>query len=130
MMVMKTPSKTEMPSQHLQRLRRQMQELVEDLRAWVELRLTLTQLEIEERIEARIRQLLLRLLVGVLAGLAVVFALVAAALGLGSWLGHPGWGFLVVALGLAAVAAVIHFARKRPAGRTASTNAASDKAAA
>ncbi|WP_243663701.1 hypothetical protein [Rhodothermus marinus] len=78
-----------MPSQHLQRLRRQMQELVEDLRAWVELRLTLTQLEIEERIEARIRQLLLRLLVGMLAGLAVVFALVAAALGLGSWLGHP-----------------------------------------
>lgn len=119
-----------MPSQHLQRLRRQMQELVEDLRAWVELRLTLTQLEIEERIEARIRQLLLRLLVGMLAGLAVVFALVAAALGLGSWLGHPGWGFLVVALGLAAVAAVFHFARKGLAARSGSTNAGSDKAAA
>ncbi|ACY48785.1 hypothetical protein Rmar_1902 [Rhodothermus marinus DSM 4252] len=129
-MVMNTPPKTEMPSQHLQRLRRQMQELVEDLRAWVELRLTLTQLEIEERIEARIRQLLLRLLVGMLAGLAVVFALVAAALGLGSWLGHPGWGFLVVALGLAVVAAVLHFARKGLAARSGSTNAASDKAVA
>ncbi|WP_244870209.1 phage holin family protein [Rhodothermus marinus] len=127
---MNTPPKTEMPSQHLQRLRRQMQELVEDLRAWVELRLTLTQLEIEERIEARIRQLLLRLLVGMLAGLAVVFALVAAALGLGSWLGHPGWGFLVVALGLAVVAAVLHFARKGLAARSGSTNAASDKAVA
>ncbi len=119
-----------MPSQHLQRLRRQMQELVEDLRAWVELRLTLTQLEIEERIEARIRQLLLRLLVGVLAGLAVVFALVAAALGLGSWLGHPGWGFLVVALGLSVVAAIVHFVRRTLATRPASTNAASDTAAA
>ncbi len=126
---MKTTPTTEKPSQHLQRLRRQMQELVNDLRAWVELRLALTQLEIEERIEARLRQLLLRLLVGVLVGLSVVFVLVAAALGLGSWLGHPGWGFLLVALGLAAVAAMVHFARKKSAPRPASTNAASNKAA-
>ncbi len=101
------------PSQHLQRLRQQMQELVEDLRTWVELRLMLTQLEIEERIEARIRQLLVRVVIGVLVGLAVVFGLVAVALGLGSWLGHSGWGFLVVALVLAGIAAVLYLGRRR-----------------
>lgn len=110
------------PSQHWQRLRGQVQELVEDLKTWVELRLALTQLEIEERIEAKIQQLLLRVLIGVLVGLAMVFALVAAALGLGSWLGHPGWGFLVVALVLAGFAAILHFAR-----RASSSSAPSDK---
>ncbi|WP_072714562.1 phage holin family protein [Rhodothermus profundi] len=104
---------TDTPSHHWQRLRQQTQELVEDLRAWVELRLTLTQMEIEERIETQIRRLLLRLLIGALAGLAAVFVLVAVALGLGAWLGHTGWGFLVVALGLMAVAAGLHFSRRR-----------------
>lgn len=104
---------TDTPSHHWQRLRQQTQELVEDLRAWVELRLTLAQMEIEERIETQIRRLLLRLLIGALAGLGAVFVLVAGALGLGDWLGHAGWGFLVVALGLIAVAAGLHFSRRR-----------------
>ena len=94
-------------SNHLGRLWAHLQSLVDDVREWVELRLTLVQLEIEERIEARLRQLMMRLLVVVIAGLGVVFGLVALALALGSWLGHPGWGFLLVALGLGFVAAVL-----------------------
>lgn len=97
-----------MPSSNrLSRLRTHLQSLAGDVREWVELRLTLVQLEIEERIEARLRWLMLRLLVGIVAGLGIVFGLIALALALGSWLGHPGWGFLLVALGLGLVAAVL-----------------------
>lgn len=119
-----TPKQTtDSTLQHVQRLRQQLGMLVEDLRAWVELRLKLTQLEIEERIEARMRQLLMRALVGVLAGLAVVFGLVAVALGLGSWLGHPAWGFLGVALFLVGLAAILHALRRRDRARTTLTPA-------
>lgn len=119
-----TPKQTtDSTLQHVQRLRQQLGMLVEDLRAWVELRLKLTQLEIEERIEARMRQLLMRALAGVLAGLAVVFGLVAVALGLGSWLGHPAWGFLGVALFSAGLAAILHALRRRDRAHTTLTPA-------
>jgi len=103
-----------MPSSNrLSRLRTHLQSLAGDVREWVELRLTLVQLEIEERIEARLRWLMLRLLVGIVAGLGIVFGLIALALALGSWLGHPGWGFLLVALGLGLVAAVLQAILRR-----------------
>lgn len=91
---------------NLGRITDQTRGLVDDLTAWVELRLELAQLEVEERIERKVNDLALKVIFGGLAGLAGLFALVTLALALGAWLGHPAWGYLIVT-GLLALAAVV-----------------------
>ena len=93
-------------SGNLGRITEQTRGLVDDLTAWVELRLELAQLEIEERVEKKANDLALKIILGVLAGLAGFFALVTGALALGAWLGHPAWGFLIVT-GLLVLTAVV-----------------------
>ncbi|RMF60857.1 MAG: hypothetical protein D6746_06280 [Bacteroidetes bacterium] len=95
------------------RIARHTRGLVEDVKEWIELRMQLVQAQIEERVEERINQAVLAALVAGVALLALVFALVAASLGLGAWLGHPAWGFLIVASVLLLLALVLHRLRPR-----------------
>ena len=82
-------------------------DLTESLKNWVELRIDLARVQIEDEINARLRSALEFILVGV----AVLFLLIALALGLGAWIGHPAWGFLAVGLGLVLGAGIIKLMR-------------------
>jgi hypothetical protein len=95
----------------VERLTKQSKGLFDDLSAWVELRLKLTQIEFEEKLDAKINQLAVGAVMGLLALFAVLFALVTLALGLGAWLGHPAWGFLIVTVLLVGVTLAVRAAR-------------------
>jgi len=71
--------------------------LVDDVRDWVDLKVKLVQVEIEDKIDAKLNQTILALVLALVMGLVLVFSLTALALGLGTWLGHDAWGFLAVA---------------------------------
>lgn len=99
------------PKGRVGRVSEQTKGLADDLRAWVELKVRLTQLEVEEKIEARLNRVVVGVLVGVTAGLAAFFALVTLSLGLGAWLNHPAWGFLITTGLLALLAIVLRLVR-------------------
>jgi hypothetical protein len=86
--------------------------LSEDLRVWVELRIELVRTEIMEQVEFRIAQVKQGAAAGLAATLGALFLLVTLALGLGWWLGHPFWGFLIVTLLLLGAALVLYVALK------------------
>jgi hypothetical protein len=86
--------------------------LSEDLRAWVELRVELVRAELLEKVEFTKGQVIQKAAAGLFAVLGALFLLVTLALGLGWWLGHPFWGFLIVTLLLFLVAAVAYAALK------------------
>jgi uncharacterized membrane protein YqjE len=92
------PTNRQLPSgqNKVQRIAEHTKGLFEELTSWVDLKLKLTQIEIENKIEDRVNQLVVGAIVAFFAVLALVFGLVALGLGLGAWLGHPGWGFLAV----------------------------------
>ncbi len=92
----------------LGRIAGQLAGLSEDLRQWVELRIELVRAEIMEQVDFKIAQARQGAVVGVLAALGVFFLLVTLALGLGWWLGHPFWGFLIVTLLLVLGAALAY----------------------
>lgn len=81
----------------LTRISLQTKGLVEDVKSWVDLKLTLTQMEVEDKIDARVNRVVVGAVVGALGLLGLSFALVAASLGLGALAGHDAWGFLIVA---------------------------------
>lgn len=86
--------------------------LFDDFTSWVELRLRLFQLDVQERIQKKVDEAVIKaapVVVGVLSGF---FALVTAALFIGWALGHPAWGFLVVTGVLLLITGVL-FARSR-----------------
>lgn len=74
--------------------------LVDDLTAWVDLKLKHTQLEVEEKVQRKIADVVVKVIPLVVFALCGLFLLVTIALGLGWWLGHPFWGFLIVTAGL------------------------------
>lgn len=97
-------------------------QLVEDVKSWVELKIKFTKLEILEQLEEKKDEFVESLeplkkdaIVGGIAGLffvvALVFLFTAGALFLGTWLGHPGWGFLVMTGVLLVVAALLFYVR-------------------
>ena len=92
--------------------------LVTDLKDWVEIRVQLFQLEIEERIEAAVGKVLSLLAVAVLLLFTLLFLLIASAEGLGSWLGHAAWGYLVVGILLGIVTLIVNLSRPRIKGKT------------
>lgn len=105
---------------NVERIMNHMRALVEDVIAWVELKIKLTQLEVEEKIEKKINEVALTVIVATLGALGGFFLLVTVALALGAWLGHPAWGFLIVTLLLFTLALLIRVARPqiiRGAGR-------------
>jgi hypothetical protein len=72
--------------------------LTEDVSALVELHLKKAQLEVEERIDRKVNAIVDNVLGLTLVVLAVLFLLTAISFGIGALLGHPGWGFLIMAL--------------------------------
>ena len=95
----------------IQRIGRQTKGLVEDVRSWVDLKMQLTQLEVEARVEEKINVAAIGAAVAAVGGLALVFLLVAASLGFGVWLGHPAWGFLLTGGVLLLMSVVLRLVR-------------------
>lgn len=86
--------------------------LVDDLKEWVDLKIQHTKLQIRDELNERKIELALVAGAGVFGLLGFLFGLIALALGLGAWLGHPAWGFLVVTVLLMLIAAVFLGARR------------------
>lgn len=86
--------------------------LVDDLREWIDLRLDLAILELEERVDDLRNEVALGLALAFFGFMAVLFVLTTVAVGLGWALGHPFWGFLIVAGLLVILVGVL--ARMRP----------------
>lgn len=100
-----------MPRGRLNRVVHRSRMLVSDVTEWVELRVQLLQMEIEEEVERRLNTLIARVLVAALLGITGLFVLFTAAIGLGWWLGHPFWGYLIVTLVLTAGSAAVAYTR-------------------
>lgn len=80
----------------LRRIAGHTQGLVEDLREWIDLRLDLAILELEERVDDLRNEVALGVTLAFFGFFSALFVLVTIALGLGWVLGHPFWGFLIV----------------------------------
>jgi len=97
----------------LGRIAGQTRGLVEDLRDWIDLRLDLAILEIEEKVDDLRNEVALGITLAFLGFMASLFVLTTAALGLGWALGRPFWGFLIVSGVL--VLTSVALAKARPA---------------
>ena len=87
--------------------------LVDDLREWIDLRLDLAILELEERVDELRNEVALGITLAFFGFFAALFVFVTVALGLGWVLGHPFWGFLIVSVALVLFVSLL--ARTRPA---------------
>ena len=88
------------------------QGLVEDLREWIDLRIDLAILEVEEKVDDLRNEVALGLTLAFFGFFAALFVFTTVALGLGWLLGHPFWGFLIVSVLLVLV--VVSLAEARP----------------
>ena len=84
----------------MRRIAAHTQGLFEDLQEWIDLRIDLAILEVEERLDQTKNDIALGLVVAIVGFFAALFALTTVALGVGALLGHPGWGFLAVTVAL------------------------------
>jgi len=85
----------------LDRIQAQTETLVESVKEWAELRIKLTQTELEQKAQLKINQMVwARAVPLLLISLAAMFLLITIALGLGWLLGHTFWGFLIVTVAL------------------------------
>lgn len=91
----------------LRRIAGHTQGLVEDLREWIDLRLDLAILELEERVDALRNEVALSVTLAFFGFFSALFVLVTIALGLGWLLGHPFWGFLIVSGVLVLISVVL-----------------------
>lgn len=91
----------------IRRIAADMQALVEDLRTWIDLRLDLAVLEVEERLDRLRNEIALGLILAIFGFFAVLFTLTTLALGVGWLLGRPFWGFLAVSVTLILVVVVL-----------------------
>lgn len=110
-----TESRTPAPAPKggkLERIAGHTQGLVEDLREWIDLRIDLAVLELEEKVDDLQNQIALGITLAILAFFAGLFGLTTLALGVGWALGHPFWGFLAVFVALALL--LVLFQRLKP----------------
>jgi hypothetical protein len=87
------------------------QGLLDDLRTWIDLRLDLALLKVEERIDELRNEIALGLTLAIFGLFAALFSLATVALGVGWLLGHPFWGFLAVSVALILIVVVLQVAR-------------------
>ncbi|MDA1028785.1 MAG: phage holin family protein [Bacteroidetes bacterium] len=92
---------------------RETRELLTDIKDWIDLRVQLLQFEVQERIEAAAQKLISLIIVAIMALFAVLFLLLAIAEAVGSWLGHPAFGYLSVGLVLTILTWIVYVSRPR-----------------
>ena len=91
----------------LERIAAHTQGLVTDLREWIDLRIDLAILEVEERLDETKNEIALGITLAVFGFFAALFALTTVALGVGWLLGHPFWGFLAVTVALVLIVVLL-----------------------
>lgn len=101
----------------LERITQHTKGLFDEITGWVDLRVKLVQVDLQEKFEAKKIQIGIGAAMGLTAFFAVMFLLTTIALGLGAWLGHPAWGFLIVTVLLFIVIAILSMMMKRMVGR-------------
>jgi len=79
-------------------LARETRSLLTDVKDWIDLRVQLLQIEVEERIESAAHKIISLIVVAILGLFAVLFLLLAIAEAVGIWLGHPSYGYIFVAV--------------------------------
>jgi hypothetical protein len=114
------------------RLKLHLQGVVEDTKDWVDLRIKLAQMEIEERLKAKLnpiiadltekltkilQPILITVAGAAILGIGALFGLVALSLAIGALLGSATLGFLVVTIGLLIVGGVIFVYGRREMNR-------------
>lgn len=102
------------------RLANESRALFDDLREWVDLRVQLIQVDVEERIEKVANELMSMMIVMVMALFTLVFLLHGVAVGLGSLLGGTHWGYLIVGALLGFITWMVRKARPNHFKRMAS----------
>ena len=105
----------------VERITQQTKSLAQDITSWIDLKIKLTRLEIEETVDAKKKEIGVLAAVGVFAALAGLFALVTLGLGFGALfiaigLSRPlGYflGYLLLTLILGAIAAILYKMKPR-----------------
>lgn len=90
--------------------------LFEEFSTWLELRLRLFQVDVQDRIQKKVEEAIGKAAPIVLGLLTLFFLLVTIALFAGRALGHPAWGFLIVT-GFLLVVTLILWVRSRRIAR-------------
>lgn len=80
----------------MRRITQHTRALVNDVRGWVDLKLKLTKLEVQEQIDEAMSQAKIGAALAFVAFMAVQFLLTTLALLIGDALGHAKWGFLII----------------------------------
>ena len=106
----RTPPSRQLPKgkNKVERIGHQAKGIFDDFTQWVELRLRLFQLEIQEKIRTKASEAAIKVAPFIVGALGGLFLLVTIALFLGWWLGHPAWGFLIVTGMLFLVAGILY----------------------
>lgn len=111
----------------LVRLVHEIRSLVEDVKEWVELRIELLQLDVQDRVQAAANDILLTVLVITLFSVSLLFISLAAAFAVGEWLGSNALGFLIVGSVFGLLAASIRSSRVDLASKVGRTLTRSGK---
>lgn len=90
-----------------------LESLLEQVKAYANTRLARLKLSVAEKVSATLAFLIAALLASLVFVFFLAFAGVAAALALGTWLGHTWLGFLIMAFVYLLLAAFIWLARRR-----------------
>lgn len=85
--------------------------LFDDLREWVDLRVQLVQVEIEERIEKMVNEAISMVMVVVVGLFALAFLLHGLAIWIGDALGAQQWGYLIMATVLGLITVILKTAK-------------------
>lgn len=97
----------------IDRIAKESQGLIDDIRDWVQLKVTGYILKVEDDRKYQSNAVLRYGIIVFLAATAAVFLLTASSLALGTVLGHTGWGFLVIAGVLTVAAGVLYLVQVR-----------------
>lgn len=87
--------------------------LVGDIKEWIDLKVEAVKLDVQHEIEVKKNELIVAAVIVVTGSVGMLFLLVAIALGLGALLGHPAWGFLIVAV-IFFIGAGVYWSRMGP----------------
>lgn len=101
----------------LERISQHTKGLFGEITDWVDLRVKLVQVDLQEKFEEKKIQIGLGVGMALVAFFAVLFLLTTIALALGAWLGHPVWGFLIVTILLFVTIAIMRLVMKRMLGK-------------